>query len=83
MSRLKRFDEFINESTPNQKDTILTKFKAEIEKASHDKHDIVSAYEEIMDEYKDKYPQFSKDFDAAFEWMDKDLPKIEPGYDAD
>jgi len=74
MKHLPSFENFINEATANsgQKEAIMNKFAAEIEKAQTDKHDIASALEEVMDKYKEKYPQFTKDFDEKFAWMDKD-----------
>lgn len=77
MKHIPTFESFVNEATQNtsQRDSVLSKFKSEIEKASHDEDDIVSAYEEVMDKYKKKYPQFSKDFDATFDKMDADARK--------
>ena len=45
------------------KDQIMKDFKRVIALASKDTHDIVSAYEEIFDEFKKNYPQYSTDFD--------------------
>ncbi len=48
---------------------ILTSFRKDIKEASNDTHDIVSAYEEVIDTYKQKYPQFTNEIDAEWDKM--------------
>ena len=48
------------------KDQVMRDFERAIALAGKDNHDIVSAYEEIIEEFKEKYPQYAADFDEPF-----------------
>lgn len=54
---------------------ILTSFNKDIEKASHDTHDIVSAYEEVIANYKKDYPDYADEIDAEFKRKSDELEK--------
>lgn len=61
---------------------VLSNFRSDINVASQDKHDIVSAYEEVISSYKEQYPQFSNELDAEWNKMnleaEKEMDNLKP-----
>ena len=55
--------------------SIIYKFKQDIEKASTDPHDIESAYDEVFDQYTNQYPRLAPDFQKAFDEMSEEAEK--------
>lgn len=45
---------------------ILSKFRTEIEIASNDEEDIVSAYEEVIEKFDKEYPKYKGLFQEKF-----------------
>lgn len=68
-------EKILNENVSVSKEQILSSFRKAIEIASKSNHDIVSEYEETIEEYKQKYPKYSELFDNEFEIMNKEAEK--------
>lgn len=55
--------------------TIIHKFKQDIEKASNDPHDIEGAYESIFDKYINQYPGLTSAFQNIFDQMSEEVER--------
>lgn len=51
----------------DNKSSIMREFEKEMSLAASDEHDVESAYEEVMDKFKEKYPELTRDFQDRFD----------------
>ncbi len=61
-----------NMTANSKRESILKKFRSEIDVASYDNHDIESAYEEVIEKFEKEFPDMGDAFQYEFVKMNEE-----------